>query len=80
MRLASARRAPFDAWRTTGRILLTLLGLFSGLPMLWMALTSIKTQFAALQYPPEWWPKDPTLDQYAALLNPSGDVGREFLT
>ena len=29
-----------------------------------MALTSIKTQFAALQYPPQWWPAEPTIEQF----------------
>ena len=48
--------------------------------MVWMALTSIKTQFAALQYPPQWWPAEPTIEQYTTLLNPASDVGREFLT
>jgi multiple sugar transport system permease protein len=45
-----------------------------------MLLTSIKTQFAAVQYPPEWWPHNPTLQNYARLLSPRSDVGQEFLT
>jgi len=68
-----------DGWRWAGRIFILLLSIFAVLPMVWMVLTSIKTQFAALQYPPEWWPKNPTLDQYTTLLNPTSDVGREFL-
>jgi multiple sugar transport system permease protein len=69
-----------DGWRWAGRVFIVLLTIFAVLPMLWMVLTSIKTQFAALQYPPEWWPKDPTLSQYTTLLDPTSDVGREFLT
>ncbi|MDR3470169.1 MAG: carbohydrate ABC transporter permease [Devosia sp.] len=68
-----------DGWRWTGRIFILALSIFAVLPMVWMVLTSIKTQFAALQYPPEWWPANPTLDQYTTLLNPASDVGREFL-
>jgi multiple sugar transport system permease protein len=44
-----------------------------------MFLTSIKAQFAALQYPPEWIPSAPTLEQYWRLLSPSSDIGRDFL-
>lgn len=75
-----ARRKGVDGWRWAGRIFLVLLTIFAVLPMVYMVITSIKTQFAALQYPPEWWPKNPTLDQYVTLLNPAGSVGQEFLT
>jgi multiple sugar transport system permease protein len=53
--------------------------LFTVLPMVWMVLTSIKSQFAALQYPPQWWPAEPTLQNYWRLLDPSNSVGKEFL-
>ncbi|HTJ57682.1 MAG TPA: carbohydrate ABC transporter permease [Devosiaceae bacterium] len=69
-----------DPWRWAGRIFLALLLIFSVLPMVWMILTSVKTQFAALQYPPQWWPQSPTLEQYTTLLNPTSSVGQEFLT
>jgi multiple sugar transport system permease protein len=49
------------------------------LPMMWMLLTSIKTQFAALQFPPEWVPHSPTLANYTALLSPRSEVGHDFL-
>jgi len=75
----TASRKGIDGWRWAGRVFLVLLTIFAVLPMVWMVITSIKTQFAALQYPPEWWPKNPTLDQYITLLNPAGSVGREFL-
>jgi multiple sugar transport system permease protein len=58
---------------------LVLLLLFAVLPMLWMLLTSVKAQFAALQYPPQWIPSDVTFEQYSRLLSPTNDIGREFL-
>ena len=72
-------RKPIDWWRWAGRIFLTLLLIFTVLPMVWMVLTSIKTQFAALQYPPQWWPTEPTMQNYWRLLDPSDSIGREFL-
>ncbi len=73
------RRRRIDPWRLLGRVFLTLLVLFAVLPMAYMVITSIKTQFAALQFPPEWWPSNPTISQYTTLLDPSSDVGQEFL-
>lgn len=72
-------RSRIDGWRIGGRLFLVLLLLFAVLPMLWMLLTSLKTQFAALQYPPEWIPRQITFQQYRRLLSPSGDVGGDFL-
>jgi len=72
-------RKPVDWWRWAGRIYLLLMFLFTVLPMTWMLLTSVKTQFAAFQYPPQWWPKEPTLENYAKLLNPFSPIGAEFL-
>jgi multiple sugar transport system permease protein len=68
-----------DPWQCAGAVFLAVLIVFSLLPMAWMLLTSIKTQFAALQFPPEWIPHNPTLANYIALLSPQADVGREFL-
>jgi multiple sugar transport system permease protein len=72
-------RKPIDWWRWAGRAFLTFLLIFTVLPMAWMVLTSIKSQFAALQYPPQWWPTEPTLQNYWKLLDPNGSVGQEFL-
>jgi multiple sugar transport system permease protein len=47
--------------------------------MTWMLITSLKTQFAAAQYPPEWIPRNPTLEEYWRLLSPASPTGREFL-
>ena len=73
------RRRGLDGWGVARVAFLTLLTVFTVVPMLWMVLTSLKTQFAALQYPPEWLPHTVTLEQYTRLLNPLSDVGQEFL-
>ncbi|WP_343711941.1 carbohydrate ABC transporter permease, partial [Inquilinus sp.] len=73
------RRAKAGPWGVARIVYLILLGIFTVLPMAWMLLTSVKTQFAALQYPPEWIPSNPTLEQYARLLSPANEVGQEFL-
>ncbi len=72
-------KKPIDWWRWAGRFFLAFLLLFTVLPMAWMVLTSIKSQFAALQYPPQWWPAEPTLQNYWKLLDPNGSTGQEFL-
>ena len=69
----------WDRWTVLQAAFLTLLTLFALLPMVWMLLTSLKSQFAALQYPPQWWPSRVTFDQYVTLLSPAGETGREFL-
>ena len=74
----TARKA-FDGWRWAGRVFLAVLLVFTVLPMAWMVLTSIKTQFAAMQYPPQWWPAEPTLENYRKLLDPTNPVGHDFL-
>jgi len=79
MSVRPRRRKKADGWRITGWVFLTLLMVFALLPMVWMLLTSLKTQFAALQYPPEWIPHDITLEQYWRLLSPSSDIGGDFL-
>jgi multiple sugar transport system permease protein len=75
-----SRRQRADGWRWTGRIFLILLIIFTVMPMIWMFLTSLKTGFAAMQYPPQWWPAEPTLDNYWRLLDPSSSTSGDFLT
>lgn len=77
--MSAARSPRRDPWRLAGNAFLAVLLLFAVLPMVWMFLTSIKTQFAALQYPPEWIPRNPTLEEYGRLLSPANEIGREFL-
>ncbi len=66
-------------WRWSGRIFLVFLLIFTVVPMAWMVITSLKTGFAATQYPPQWWPAEPTLENYARLLDPNNRVGQDFL-
>jgi multiple sugar transport system permease protein len=76
---AVTQRKGADGWRWLGRIFLVLLIGFTVMPMFWMVITSLKTGFAAMQYPPQWWPAEPTLDNYWRLLDPNGSVGSDFL-
>ena len=73
------RRKPIDGWRWVGRIFLVLMLLYTAVPMIWMLLTSIKSGFAAMQFPPQWWPNEPTLASYQKLLDPTNSVGQDFL-
>lgn len=77
------RRAPariaVDGWRWAGRVFLVFLLIFTVMPMAWMFITSLKTGFAAMQYPPQWWPAEPTLSNYARLLDPTNSIGQDFL-
>ncbi len=66
-------------WQAAGWLFLAALVCFSLLPMVWMLMTSLRTQFAALQFPPDWFVRNPTLENYLELLSPARDVGREFL-
>ncbi|MFO1151643.1 MAG: carbohydrate ABC transporter permease [Alsobacter sp.] len=76
---APRRTRPVDGWRWTGRIFLAVMLFYTAMPMVWMLLTSIKSGFAAMQIPPQWWPKEPTLASYQKLLDPSNSVGQDFL-
>ncbi len=73
------RRKPIDGWRWGGRIFLVFMILFTTIPMAWMFLTSLKTGFAAMQFPPQWWPAEPTLSNYLKLIDPKNSVGQDFL-
>jgi multiple sugar transport system permease protein len=78
-RAGRRRRRKTDAWGIIGWVYLVLLLLFTVVPMLWMLSTSLKSQFAALQQPPQWIPSSPNITQYKNLLSPYSDVGPEFL-
>lgn len=75
----STQRHPINWWRWAGRGALLVLLTYTLVPLGWMVVTSLKSQFAAMQYPPQWWPTEPTLENYAKLLDPGGKIGREFL-
>lgn len=76
---APRRRRRFDGWQWAGRGILTVLLLYTALPMGWMLITSFKSGFAAMQFPPQWWPNEPTLASYRKLLDPTNSVGQDFL-
>ena len=78
-RTRTRRRIRPSGWLVAGWIFMALLLAFSLLPMLWMLSTSLKSEYAATQYPPRWIPEFPTIQQYQELLNPTADVGRTFL-
>jgi multiple sugar transport system permease protein len=78
-RLRPRRRPDTSGWHIAGATFLLLLTLFATLPMVWMFLTSLKTQFAALHYPPEWLPSNVTFEHYERLLSPTSDIGPDFL-
>jgi multiple sugar transport system permease protein len=76
---ARSRRRSTGGWRWTGRIFLVVMLIYTLMPLVWMLLTSIKSGFAALQFPPQWWPAEPTLASYQKLLDPQNSVGADFL-
>src|SRR6478609_1436770 len=77
--VAIRKRKPIDVWSWVGRIFLVLMLIYTAVPMIWMLLTSIKSGFAAMSFPPQWWPSEPTLASYQKLLDPQNSVGQDFL-
>lgn len=73
------RRPRITGWTIAMWVFMLLLVSFSLIPMLWMLSTSLKSQFSALQQPPQWIPSHPNLDQYRLLLSFHGEVGPVFL-
>jgi multiple sugar transport system permease protein len=74
-----ASRGGFNVLALVRWIFLALLVAFAVLPMVWMFSTSIKSEFAATQQPPQWIPDEPTFEQYMTLLSPSNPTGQQFL-
>ena len=56
--VTTRRGKPIDAWRWVGRIFLVMMLFYTAMPMAWMLLTSIKSGFAAMQFPPQWLPNE----------------------
>src|ERR1041384_4848598 len=75
----ASRGKRVDGWRWAGRLFLAVMLFYTALPMVWMLITSIKSGFAAMQFPPQWWPDEPTLASYQKLLDPQNSVGQDFL-
>jgi len=74
-----SHRKSIDWWRWAGRLWLAFMVVYTVTPMAWMLITSLKTGFAAMQYPPQWWPQEPTLDNYLKLFDARNSVGQDFL-
>jgi len=63
-----------------GLYLLVLLIVFWTLaPVAWLLISSISTHSELLSTPIHWIPHEPTLENYAAMFDPSQDIGRKFL-
>ncbi len=75
----AASRGGFNLLGLARWIFLALVVAFAVLPMAWMFSTSIKSEFAATQQPPQWIPDEPTFEQYVTLLSPANPTGQEFL-
>ncbi len=78
-RARTRRRQRPGAWTIVGWVFMAALLIYTLVPMLWMLSTSLKSEYAATEYPPRWIPEFPTIEQYRELLNPASDVGRTFL-
>lgn len=80
-RVYPKKRKPFklNGWNIAGWIFLAFLLIFTVVPMAWMVSTSLKSEFASIQQPPVWIPKQITFEEYTTLLNPNDDLGSEFL-
>ena len=58
-------------WKKTGVIVLrALFCLLTALPLYWMIITSLKPETEWVTFPPIWFPKDLTFDNYIVLFNP----------
>ncbi|HYJ60147.1 MAG TPA: carbohydrate ABC transporter permease [Actinomycetota bacterium] len=68
---AERRRAPLKhrASRSLLYALLIGLGIVAALPFVWMILASFKTGAEIRQFPPTFFPQDPTLSNYGTILN-----------
>jgi len=75
----SRRRSNFPvAFLLSGLVLLAL-GLFVLIPIAWMISTSLKSQYGAMQQPPQWIPSVITFENYQKLLDPRNEAGQRFL-
>ena len=62
-----------------GVLAVLFLALASMLPLYWMITGSLKAQSNAMAVPPEWFPTNPTLDNYRKLLFASTPTFRWLL-
>ncbi|HTR14791.1 MAG TPA: carbohydrate ABC transporter permease [Roseiarcus sp.] len=76
--LAEPRNYRADAARAAILTLIILVAVVAAFPLLWMALTSLKTPQETMSVPPVWLPATPNLDAYRKVADVLG-LGRSFL-
>jgi ABC-type glycerol-3-phosphate transport system permease component len=66
-----ATRAPARvvASKTALYTVLTIFGIVAAIPFVWMILSSFKTGAEIREFPPTFWPRDWTLENYTTILN-----------
>jgi multiple sugar transport system permease protein len=63
---------PLYVWKKTGILVLRILVfLFTALPIYWMISTSFKPETEWVTFPPIWFPKEFTFENYVMLFNPA---------
>lgn len=66
---SAAQRSKLRGWRDVVRfVVLCALAVLFLLPIYWMVATSLKTEAAAVAQPVQWWPHEPTLENYRTIL------------
>jgi len=73
------RRFSFPIDLLLSGLVLLVLGLFVLIPIAWMISTSLKSQYGAMQQPPQWIPSVITFENYQKLLDPRNEAGQRFL-
>lgn len=70
LRVETRRGTGRPRWRDLPRfLLLTFLAVLFLLPVYWMVTTSLKTEAATVARPVQWWPHEPTLENYRTILS-----------
>ncbi|MHB8630100.1 MAG: carbohydrate ABC transporter permease [Aggregatilineales bacterium] len=65
--------------RSTGYLLLIIIGGLMAVPVLWMIVTSLRPEGTERQYPIQWIAGDMTFDSYVKALQQYPQIGRWFL-
>jgi len=68
VRVATGRRKPVKWGDALRFVVLVVLALLFLVPIYWMIATSLKTEAAAVSQPVQWWPHEPTLENYRTIL------------
>ncbi|MEA4900680.1 carbohydrate ABC transporter permease [Desulfitobacterium sp.] len=65
-------------WTISVSATIGILLLWTFFPIYWMLSTSFKSNLDVFQLPPEWWPANPTMENYAGLFSPETPIMRFF--